>query len=143
MYYHSPYFLNVMNYRSPYFNNSLCCLNVMYFHSPYFPNVMYYHSSYFLNVMYYHSPYFLNVIYYRLPYLINNCIYSHPTSKTGNLLTFLHTCRNKLVLSFTLQYGYDHNSYFISFNHCVVCSSSIYVSDYPFGIFKLFFLNSN
>jgi hypothetical protein len=24
-----------------------------------------------------------------------------------------------------------------SFGHCVVCSSSIYVSDYPFGIFKL------
>jgi hypothetical protein len=25
-----------------------------------------------------------------------------------------------------------------SFGHCVVCSSSIYESDYPFGIFKLF-----
>jgi hypothetical protein len=28
----------------------------------------------------------------------------------------------------------------LSFGHCVVCSSSIYDSDYPFGIFKLFFL---
>ena len=27
-----------------------------------------------------------------------------------------------------------------SFGHCVVCSSSIYDSDYPFGIFKLFLL---
>ena len=26
-----------------------------------------------------------------------------------------------------------------SFDHCVVCSSSIYVSDYPCGVFKLFF----
>jgi hypothetical protein len=25
-----------------------------------------------------------------------------------------------------------------SFDHCVVCSSSIYDSDYPFGIFELF-----
>jgi hypothetical protein len=28
-----------------------------------------------------------------------------------------------------------------SFGHCVVCPSSIYGSDYPFGIFKLFLLN--
>ena len=27
-----------------------------------------------------------------------------------------------------------------SFGHCVVCSFSIYDSDYPFGIFKLFLL---
>ena len=27
--------------------------------------------------------------------------------------------------------------YFQAFGHCVVCPSSIYVSDYPFGIFKL------
>jgi hypothetical protein len=25
-----------------------------------------------------------------------------------------------------------------SFGHCIVCSSLIYDSDYPFGIFKLF-----
>ena len=36
-------------------------------------------------------------------------------------------CRSFFVLAFLLYYSY-----------CIVCSS-IYVSDYPFGIFKLFF----
>ena len=30
-----------------------------------------------------------------------------------------------------------------SFGHCVVCSSTIYDSDYPFGIFKLFIQTNN
>ena len=31
----------------------------------------------------------------------------------------------------------------VSFDHCGVCPSSIYIYDYPFGIFKLFLIKTN
>jgi hypothetical protein len=37
-----------------------------------------------------------------------------------------------------LYYFVDHFVCLFSFGHCVVCTSSIYASEYPLGIFKLF-----
>jgi len=79
---------------------------------------------------------------YRIPVMVEQQLLTLPEHLSSPPVLSGVCVTRSLVLCVCFV---DHCLFFctLSFGHYFVCSSSIYDSDYPFGIFKLFLVNTS